>query len=118
MDCNNDDDRAVCLGLGWAAPHSVCDTPLVIRVGQVWEVQTYNTSSVYEISGFENSMIHYYPWIRKNNDINTIQINSKLYLEEGTSVMMGAGSQHYDTMQNIFGNKKNTFLLTLGKEKY
>ncbi len=118
MDCDNEDDRAMSLGLSWAAPHSVCNTPLIIRVGQVWEVQTDNTSSVYEIAGFENTMIHYYPWVQKSNDTNSIRNNSKLYLEEGTSVMMGAGSRHYDTMQNIFGNKRNTFLLTLGKEKY
>ena len=106
MDCDNDDNYAARVGLDWAAPHSVCNTPLVIRVGQVWEEQTDVTSSVYEIAGFENSMIHYYPWIQKNKDTNIIQINTKLHLEEGTSSMMGAGSQHHDTMQNILETTK------------
>jgi hypothetical protein len=84
----------------------------------VWEVQTDRKSSIYEIAGFGNSMIHYYPWIHKNVDNNEVQINSKLYLEDGSSIMMGAGSDHHDTVHNIFGKNSNTYLLTLGKEKY
>ena len=50
MDCDNDDDQTTSLGLAWAAPHLVCNTPLVIRVGQAWEVQADIASSVYEIA--------------------------------------------------------------------
>ena len=71
----------------------------------------------YEIAGFHNETIFYYPWINKNPTQTTTMINSKLYLMEGTSVMMGAGSRYYDTFTNIF-SYKTTFLLTLGKEKY
>ncbi len=95
-----DDEQTNKLDLSWASAYAICNTALktMVHVGQIWECVTQTTSLFYEIAGFDNARIFYYPWL--NKDPTTV--NSKLHLTQGTSVMMVAGSQHHDTMANIF----------------
>ena len=56
------------LVIAWAFSYAVCNTPIIPRVGQVWPVESDTTISVYEIAGFQESLIHYYPWIQKKTE--------------------------------------------------
>ncbi len=87
MDCDKDDDQTNKLNLSWASAHAICNTALMVRVGQIWECVTQKTSLIYEIAGFHNEQIYYYPWFYKGPIATTSTVNSNLYLIQGTSEM-------------------------------
>ena len=118
MDCDDDVIETHKLGIEWAEPYSVCNTPIILRAGQVWAVESKAATKIYELAGFENNLIHYYPWLQKDASRVHITTNDTIFLEQGSSVMMGAGSQHHDTKENMFGGAASTYLLNLQRERY
>lgn len=118
MDCDEDEANEVKAGVHWASKLATLNTPLLLRVGQVWATCKRNGIEVFEIAGFHDTLIHYYPWVIKSKNKYDLKVTDTLYIEKGTSVMKGAGSDSISTFQDLFNLQEATRLIHLTKETY